>query len=1280
MKLSRPPFILAFPGDMSGCGYHRIIRPLQILGRTGMAAGRAEGTFPSEHVAKAMKPDVMVWQRQTEANHLEIMDRYRAALPDCYFVFEIDDALSAVPEASWHNPFMTPNIDAKLAAAIAKMDVVTVTTQDLADHMRKLAGSSIPIRVLPNMIGRDDLEIATKAREEVKKNLNPTEAPKLFRIGFGGGVSHTGDLALLNDVFKEFKDEVEWCFLGMNPEIPPEAKKTFFGGVAPNHYLPSLAALNVDLIIAPLEDNLFNRCKSNLRLIESGACGYPVIASPVAPYLTDNPPVLYCNTPSEWIETIRKFMHKTPEERARHGEKMRDWVKSRYILDDLDKAEKRLLGWLPDRTRVFKPKLNSKGTSVRFVSTPDELRSAFETTEDILYARPGTMVSQPAKERLLKVDLDVACCLTNDGGPWGFPDQNKFTPTESAAMEGIMKATGDLKDAQPILLASASGPAVLMRRSALDVVGLPDIDSFSVEVAILEWSCGVKARGMKVGLCPSVFVGVPQPLVGSPGEAESATLRITSRWPTGPSDEVALKSLREHLEIAFHRDCYRSLPPAERNNYAAWIEFCDTRGPASLNRAQEWAETNPRPDIVTLNYPSKIDWEACEEAEWLFFVPEGAILPGDYRELLFLAIEENPKAALIYGDHDFTFQNRARMNPDFKPNFDLHMLLCRDYVTQAMAIRKEAFRDELGLRADEMIDETVLYDLALRVVENYGRESIGHLPHVVATLQPMTIEILLQHGQNKRDCAKQFCERVGWNIDIEDHPTVPMIRSPLYAKRIKGSEPFVSIIIPCKDNVEMLAPCIATILKMTDYPKDRFEIVIMDNGSTRAEMVEYLASLKNGENGQNAANCKNPPIRIISHPKPYNWAEINNVATRQYAKGDYLCFLNDDTRVMSLCWLSEMVGCASLPDVGAVGARLIYPTGQVQHVGVVAHAGLTAHLHKGLPVNQPGTNAYAIVSHECTAVTGACLVVERKKFESVNGFYEGLPTNFNDVAFCQDLFFKKGLRNVLSFKSELQHFEGVTRNAGGLTPEAWQTLMKEGQILARIHPEKDPYWNPNLMIAYIQDGHVITGTDLQSFRFPVDPLPWSITDIDRVLLIGDPSAVTDELHDQASLYRLEVWGNTASITAPPMRNCGPWDIRRPDIAKQAFARLGLSRVVMTQLGESPIQLLSFLRRLDIPIEYRPIDAEAVCPRTNFTPNGQSCGAGYKNGKCQSCMDEYSSPHGNVLIPAWLSEWVRFTQAPVRVDLSRLTNPEYREALEFVYAGGAGSGPRESESP
>lgn len=1257
MKLHRPPFLLVIPGDNQGCGWHRCRKPAEVLSRSGYCSTRLSLDLLDDRSLQALLPEVVVFQQRL--NYLPEIERHRRLLPNSFFVYELDDALSAVPESSWHHPYMMPDIDERTKQAIAACDAVTCTTVDLKNHLASFCSPNTDIRIAPNMLGRDDIEIAIQMRKHVEQNM-PRDNTKL-RIGWGGGMGHTGDLALLTDVFYHFKDRVEWVFLGMMPDVAPEIPKIFVGAATADRYLATLAAMNVDLIIAPLEDHLFNRCKSNLRIVESGACKYPVIASPVAPYLTDSPPIRYAKTSQDWIDSIESFINKTPEERQRFGEKLHQWVCKNYILDD--HIENRLSKWLPKNTHLFMPDLKRQGsgfaTSIADVDIdynyPKNIepyenieslsQACYGTENDILYIRPGAFVSTEIIEALRNAECDVVAPFSNDGGIGGFPTTSSFTPIAPDTAEAISKICLSEKSSC-ISTAAVAGPVVLLRRKVLAAIGAPDFEHLSPEIAILEWSVIAKSRGLSVGYATNCYINATTPDAPRITEIETASIRIGNRWPQGQNDDPALKVFREQLELKAHCVCYKQLPPENRNDYTAWAEICDTAGPRSLDAAARFAEDSNL-DIQFMSY-SDYRPELVTSGMIIFLYPDGAT-PDDRAEAYIAdAVLKNPDTMVFYGDHDYLSKDNRRISPDLKPNFDLYMALSRDYLTQAVVLPS----DFLIKQGVEEITEASLYELILLFIAEYGRDYIVHIPRVLAHLAPLTVETANAALPGKFEATKNFIEKTSIPIAIKNHPMFAGIKMISFSDNARKHNPHVTIIIPTKNKTEMLIPCIQTIMSVTTYKN--FDIMIVDNGSTRPEMVEYLKSLTNADG-----------IEVVSWPFEYNWAALNNWAVKQ-TKSDFLLFLNDDTRVIAADWLSEMIGAALIHEIAAVGARLVFPNGSIQHVGVAAHGGTTGHLLKGLTPGHPGPNGLAVITHEATAVTGACMCVRRDLFEEIGGFDESLPTNFNDVAFCRTAF-AKGYINVVANLAELQHIEGFTRNEN-VTKKTFNLLRDEGYRLQQLHPEPDSYFNPNLYMCLVHGGKMIAGMNLDLFAFPPQDDPWPQPDMEHILLIGNPQPLADERAERAAIFSLTCTGNALAITTPPMTNCGPWDVRDVSSFKSAMQTLGINRIIVTKLGEFPTRLLNFITSMEIPVEYRPVDAEFICPRGNmFRPEKENlppsfCHDGWKRNECNSCLMEHSSPQGLVNPESWFYDWFYFLGKDVSVNFDYLT-PDYQRSMK-----------------
>lgn len=275
--------ILAHPADpWGGCGHYRIMQPLLAMKEEAVAGGMADFDWLSIAEMARLDPDVLVYQRQITDQAVEHMQSARRILKKPT-VFELDDYLPNLPIKSAYRENMPPrDILKSLRRSLKYVDRFVVSTYPLAEAF---SGLHPDIQVVENCLPvawwGGDLESLRRQSEKP-------------RVGWAGGMGgHTGDLELVEAVVQELADEVEWVFFGMCPDkLRPFVAEVHEGGIEISRYPRKLASLNLDLAIAPLEDNLFNRCKSNLRLLEyGGACGYPVVCSDVEPYRAHGLPV-----------------------------------------------------------------------------------------------------------------------------------------------------------------------------------------------------------------------------------------------------------------------------------------------------------------------------------------------------------------------------------------------------------------------------------------------------------------------------------------------------------------------------------------------------------------------------------------------------------------------------------------------------------------------------------------------------------------------------------------------------------------------------------------------------------------------------------------------------------------------------------------------------------------------------------------------------------------------------------------------------------------------------
>ena len=328
------PYVMGLAVNSSAVGHYRVSQPLRELHAAGRILGVMSYESPSVAETERRSPDVIVFQgRYTEA---KVPDIFQAkSFSSAMRIFELDDYIADVPEKNEHRRNMPDNIAAMLRKGIGACDRVVVSTHPLA---QALSGMHSDIRVVPNMLAP---ELWTALRKSKRRTSSKP------RIGWGGGTSHRGDLELIVDVVRELANEVEWVFFGMCPDLLRPYIHEFHSAVSLRTYPTKLASLNLDLALAPLEFHIFNDCKSNLRLLEYGACGYPVICSDTEAYRGHLPATrILTNSAQEWLQAIRMHLS-DPDASYRMGDELRESVFRDFMLRG-DNLQYWANGWLPD--------------------------------------------------------------------------------------------------------------------------------------------------------------------------------------------------------------------------------------------------------------------------------------------------------------------------------------------------------------------------------------------------------------------------------------------------------------------------------------------------------------------------------------------------------------------------------------------------------------------------------------------------------------------------------------------------------------------------------------------------------------------------------------------------------------------------------------------------------------------------------------------------------------------------------------------------------------------
>jgi len=327
------PTVLAHPADQFGCGHYRVMQPFTALQQEGLVDGALSMGLMHVTDLERYEPDAIVLQRQIGDQRIEAMRRMHT-FSRAFKVYELDDYLPNLPIKNAHRENMPKDILRSLRRGLSYVDRFVVSTEPLADA---LSGLHADIRVVQN-------RLPVSWWQGLQGSRRISTKP---RVGWAGGSSHTGDLEMIADVVKELANEVEWVFFGMCPDKLRPYVHEFHAGVAITHYPALLASLNLDIALAPVEQNLFNECKSNLRLLEYGACGFPVICSDIRCYQGDGLPVTRVkNRFRDWVDAIRMHLSDL-DATARQGDELQALVRRDWMLEG-DNLESWRRAWLPD--------------------------------------------------------------------------------------------------------------------------------------------------------------------------------------------------------------------------------------------------------------------------------------------------------------------------------------------------------------------------------------------------------------------------------------------------------------------------------------------------------------------------------------------------------------------------------------------------------------------------------------------------------------------------------------------------------------------------------------------------------------------------------------------------------------------------------------------------------------------------------------------------------------------------------------------------------------------
>lgn len=393
-------------------------------------------------------------------------------------------------------------------------------------------------------------------------------------------------------------------------------------------------------------------------------------------------------------------------------------------------------------------------------------------------------------------------------------------------------------------------------------------------------------------------------------------------------------------------------------------------------------------------------------AEYVMFLDAGDRLAEHALYWAAESVARRGDLVMTYCDEDVAADDGTLADPRFKPAWSPEHLRSIDYIGRGAIVRRAELEAAGGLGATRDA-----YAVLLRLADTVRKHQVVHIP----------APLLHRHPAGARA------------------EPLPRRRYP-----VPKDAPLISIIIPTRDRLALLRKCVDTVERRSTYP--RIEILVIDNRTSEPEALKYLRELEH---------------RVLPFDAEYNFAAICNAGVRA-ARGEVVVLLNNDTEVISPDWLEEMLGHLLRDGVGAVGAKLYYPDGRVQHAGdAVGIGGGAHHLHNGLARGAPGYCYRAVVAQEVSAVTAACLMTPRDLYLRMGGLdEERFPISFNDVDYCLRLQ-EAGYRVIFTPHAELTHHESASRGDGAASPtEAAAARALRRRWRGRLR--RDPYYNPNL--------------------------------------------------------------------------------------------------------------------------------------------------------------------------------------------------------------------------
>ena len=523
-----------------------------------------------------------------------------------------------------------------------------------------------------------------------------------------------------------------------------------------------------------------------------------------------------------------------------------------------------------------------------------------------------------------------------------------------------------------------------------------------------------------------------------------------------------------HTPAKFLKDLVRSMM---YQSYANWELCLVNASPEDVHLTsllENWAMRDKRIRVIRLEKNLGIAQNtnagiAASTGEFIAFLDHDDFLEPDALFCYADALNKDKTIDVFYSDEDKTDEYAAHyFYPHFKSDFNIDLLHANNYMCHFLAVRKSLVDTVGGL--NEKFDGAQDYDFVLRLTEN--TKKIYHCPRILYHWRCSNQSTAANQGNKMyaihagKAALNAHYKRIGWNARAQEGAVDGWYQTKFTLKE----EPLVSILIPNKDHTDDLDVCLNSFFERADY--QNYEFIIIENNSVLPETFAYYEKIEKEHDN----------IKVVYWEAGFNYSAINNFGFK-FAKGDYIMLLNNDVELITPDIFQSMLGFCMRPEVGIVGAKLLYNDHTVQHAGVLVGAGgLADHVFKGIHEDDPGYMGRAISSQDVSAVTAACLLVKRSVYEEVGGLEDEFQVAFNDVDFCLKVR-KAGYLIVYDADVKLFHYESKSRGMEDTTERfirfgnEMMLLNSKWDILSTF---VDPYYNPNFSyLEYYKINHTI---------------------------------------------------------------------------------------------------------------------------------------------------------------------------------------------------------------